>query len=55
LFAQALFNPNELVDLGNPFTSAARAGLDVARSSRHSQIGYERVFRFAGPVRQKQR
>ena len=41
----------ELVVFGDAIRAAGRAGLDLAGIGRHGQVGDERVFRFAGAVR----
>src|SRR5579872_3567319 len=45
------FNPQQLVVLGNAVRTRCRSRLDLSRSRGHGQIRNERIFSFAGPVR----
>src|ERR1022692_902265 len=53
--AQLLFNPQQLVVLRNSVGARSRSRLDLPRASRDRQIGDERVFGFAGTMRDHRR
>jgi hypothetical protein len=45
-----LFNPKELIVLGNPLGPAQRAGLDLPGARRHREVGDGRVLGLAGAM-----
>ena len=48
--AQALFDAQQLVVLGDAIGAAGRAGLDLARVGGHREVRDERIFGLAGAV-----
>lgn len=44
-------DPQELIELGDPFPTTARSGLDVTGPRRHGEIGDRRVFCLSRTVR----
>ena len=53
--AQLFFDPQQLVVFGDAIGAGGGASLDLARTGGYRQIGNERVFRFAGAVRDDRR
>ena len=45
-----LFNAQQLVVLGDAVRTAGRAGLDLARTRGHCEVGDKRVLRLAGAM-----